>query len=78
MIAAREREGRQASPTAGVIDSPSVKTTESSGIRGFDAGKKVKGRKRHIVVDTLGLMYGLVVPAAFHCASYSLILAYLW
>lgn len=60
----REREGRSVSPTGAVIDSQSVKTTEQGGPRGFDAGKKTKGRKRHLVVDTLGLVLAVLVTTA--------------
>nr|WP_321455379.1 IS5 family transposase [uncultured Cohaesibacter sp.] len=64
VMSCRELEGHEASPTAGVIDSQSVKTTESGGIRGYDAGKKINGRKRHIVTDTIGLMLVVQVHSA--------------
>ena len=64
VLAAREKAGREPGPTAGVIGSQSAKATESGGPRGFDAGKKIKGRKRHIVTDTLGHLVGLVVHRA--------------
>ena len=62
--ACRLVNGREAEPTAAIIDRQSVKTTESDGVPGFDAGKKVKGRKRHITTDTQGnLLFGLVHSA---------------
>jgi putative transposase len=60
----RRRHGRKTSPSAAIIDSQTVKTTGVGGPRGYDAGKKVNGRKRHIVVDTLGLILAVVVHPA--------------
>ncbi len=56
-------ENRNPEPSAAVLDSQSVKTTETPGIRGYDAGKKVNGRKLHILVDTLGLLMMVIVHA---------------
>ena len=60
----REKEGRHKHATAGAIDSQSVKTTSVPSSRGFDAGKKINGRKRHILVDTLGLLIAVAVTTA--------------
>jgi putative transposase len=61
----REKAGKQSSPSVGIIDSRSVKTTRIGGHdRGIDGGKKVKGRKQHIIIDTMGLLLAVVVHAA--------------
>jgi transposase len=60
----RQALGREPTPSAAIIDSQSVKTTEQGGPHGYDGGKKVNGRKRHILVDTLGLLLTVIVHPA--------------
>ena len=60
----RQDAGRETTPSAGIVDAQSVKTTLVKGTRGFDMGKKVNGRKRHIVVDTMGLLLTVLVTPA--------------
>lgn len=63
-VKVRQQDGRKPQPTAAVIDSQSVKTTEVGGPKGYDAGKQVNGRKRHLIVDTLGLLLAVIVHSA--------------
>jgi len=60
----RQADGRDEEPSAGIIDSQSAKGTRTSGSKGYDAGKKVKGTKRHLLVDTLGLLLCVLVHPA--------------
>ncbi len=63
-LAVRKRAGRESTASAAIIDSQAAKTAETRGERGYDAGRKVKGRKRHILVDTLGLLIAVAITAA--------------
>lgn len=63
-IEIRVSVGKDPEPSAAVLDSQSVKTTETSGVRGYDAGKKVNGIKRHLLVDTLGMILGVLISTA--------------
>lgn len=60
----RKNQGRKVAPTAAIVDSQSVKTPDQAGQRGYDAGKKISGRKRHMAVDCLGLILAIMITPA--------------
>lgn len=60
----RTRQHRAPDPTAAILDSQSVRTSPQGGVKGYDAGKKIKGRKRHLVTDTLGLLVAVLITSA--------------
>jgi transposase len=63
-ILVRKSHGKDSSPTAAILDSQSIKSADHGGLVGYDAAKRIKGRKRHLLVDTLGLLLGVVITPA--------------
>jgi putative transposase len=61
----RQHSGKKPTPSVAIVDSQSIRTAEGGEERGYDAGKKITGRKRHLAVDTLGLVWAVVVHGAY-------------